>query len=59
METKVNDFLARAKENLDQINRMNDAIKKAGGLFYQYRPCRIDKNTIYFHINEERIYVSF
>lgn len=47
METKVSDFLSRAKENLDRINRMNDAIKKAGGLFYQYRPCRIDKNTIY------------
>ena len=26
---------------------MKEAIKKSGGLFYQYRPCRRDDSTIY------------
>ena len=34
-------------ENLNYISQMQKCIKKAGGLFYQYRPCRLDEYTIY------------
>ncbi len=33
--------------NLEQINKMKKNINSSGGLFCQYRPCRIDGNTIY------------
>ncbi len=35
------------QENLKSIYEMKNAIKKAGGMFYQYRPCRLDEFTIY------------
>lgn len=34
-------------EKQPNINEMKKAIEKAGGLFYQYRPCRRDATTIY------------
>ncbi len=40
-------FVERNLKNLHQINKMNNQIKSSGGLFYQYRPCRIDGKTIY------------
>jgi len=39
-----NDFNLR--KELTQEN-MKKAISEAGGLFYQYRPCRRDASTIY------------
>lgn len=36
-----------AAENLKIILKMNKEIKEAGGLFYQYRPCRRNYSTIY------------
>lgn len=35
------------QENLKSIYEMKNAIKRAGGTFYQYRPCRLDEFTIY------------
>lgn len=31
----------------NEYKEMKDAIKKAGGLFYQYRSCKMDNSTIY------------
>lgn len=36
-----------APTNEPNLKDMQTAIKKAGGLFYQYRPCRRDVSTIY------------
>lgn len=41
------EFVKRSIESLKRINKMNESIKASGGLFYQYRPCRRDENTIY------------
>ena len=37
----------KAPTNEPNMKEMQLAIKKAGGLFYQYRPCRRDVSTIY------------
>lgn len=37
----------KASTNEPNLKEMQIAIKKAGGLFYQYRPCRRDVSTIY------------
>lgn len=40
-------FTEQYLKHADRINTMNKSIKTCGGLFYQYRPCRIDENVIY------------
>ncbi len=40
-------FVEQNLNNLKQINKMKKEIKESGGLFYQYRACRIDENIIY------------
>ena len=44
---KNKEFVERNVKNLKRINKMNEGIRESGGLFYQYRPCRRDENTIY------------
>ena len=43
---KNKEFVERNIKNLKRINKMNEGIRESGGLFYQYRPCRRDENTI-------------
>jgi len=40
----MNDIIPHNQPNFDD---MKNSISKAGGLFYQYRPCRRDVSTIY------------
>lgn len=40
-------FVERNIKNVKRLKQMEETIKESGGLFYQYRSCSIDENTIY------------
>lgn len=48
LKSSEGDVMVNASASLAQdVKSMQEGIKKAGGLFYQYRPCRRNVETIY------------